>query len=174
MKYRFAIPVSLCIATTGSIGTMGQAQEMKTAKSAAAFAQLSSLVGEWKGVDDGTDFTVTYTLVASGSTLMEEFRPAGGSPMMTMFSVDGDRLLATHYCSALNQPNMSTQAIRDPTAKSIAFTLIRVTGMKSPRDFHNTGLEVFFDDKDHVTQRWTYLYNGKSGTKILHFTRKLA
>ena len=115
MKYRFANPVSLCVATIGSMGTIGQTQEMKTAKSAAAFSQLSSLVGEWKGVDDGTDFTVTYTLVASSSTLMEEFRPAGGSPMMTMFSVDGDRLLATHYCSALNQPNMSTQAIRDPT-----------------------------------------------------------
>ena len=115
MKYRFANPVSLCVATIGSMGTIGQTQEMKTAKSAAAFSQLSSLVGEWKGVDDGTDFTVTYTLVASGSTLMEEFRPAGGSPMMTMFSVDGDRLLATHYCAALNQPDMSTQAIRDPT-----------------------------------------------------------
>ncbi len=141
-------------------------------KSTAAFEQLSSLAGEWKGVQDGIAITLTYTLTADGSTLMEEFRPAKGPVMITMFTVDGDHLLATHYCSAGNQPHMSTRAIEDPHSKSLSFSLERVTGMKTPDDWHNTGLEVVLEDKDHLTQNWSYLYKGKTGTTTFHFTRK--
>jgi len=44
--------------------------------------------------------------------------------------------------------------------------------MKRPEDWHNTGVTLTLDDKDHVTQRWTYLYKGKTGTTIFHYTRK--
>jgi len=154
------------------LGTAASAQEPK---STAAFARLTSLVGEWTGVESGTPVIVTYTLIADGSTLMEDTRPADGSStlaMETMFSVDGNRLLATHYCDAKNQPQMATQAITNPGAKSFAFSLVRVTGMKTPGDWHNTSVEITLDDKDHLTQKWTYLSKGKSGTTIFHLTRK--
>src|SRR5262249_1476170 len=76
---------------------------------ALAFERLTSVVGEWQGVHAGTEFHVTYTLFAEGSALMEQFRPKGAAMMVTMFTVDGDHLLATHYCSAKNQPQMMTQ-----------------------------------------------------------------
>jgi hypothetical protein len=44
--------------------------------------------------------------------------------------------------------------------------------MKTPEDWHNTGLEVLLEDTDHLAQKWTYLYKGKTGTTIFHFTRK--
>jgi hypothetical protein len=135
-----------------------------------AFEHLTSLVGEWKGVQDGTEIKLTYTLTAAGSALMEEFR-AGHTVMMTMFTVDGDHLIATHYCSAGNQPQMMTGAITDPSAKSLAFTLSRVTGMKTPGDWHNTGLTVIIDDRQHLTQVWTYEDDGKTGTNTFRFTR---
>jgi hypothetical protein len=44
--------------------------------SAAAFEQLASLVGEWKGVQDGAEIKVTYTLTANGSALQpQHLRP---------------------------------------------------------------------------------------------------
>ena len=135
-----------------------------------AFEHLTSLVGEWKGAQDGTEIKLTYTLTAAGSALMEEFR-AGNTVMMTMFTVDGDHLIATHYCSAGNQPQMMTGAITDPSAKSLAFTLSRVTGMKTPGDWHNTGLTVIMDDKQHLTQVWTYEDGGKTGTNTFRYTR---
>ena len=141
-------------------------------KSAAAFEQLISLVGEWQGVIESTEVKLTYTLTADGSALMEEFRPVKGPVMITMFSVDGGRLLATHCCSAGNQPNMATEAITDPQAKSIAFSLVRVTGMKTPEDWHNTGLEMVLEDKDHLTHEWSYRYKGETGKTSFHFTRK--
>ena len=147
------------------------ARAANQSKSAFAFEHLTSLVGEWNGVQDGTEIQLSYTLTANGSVLMEEFRPKNGPMMVTMFSVDGDRLLATHYCSAKNQPQMATEAIVDPQAKSLAFSLVRVTGLSSPGDWHNTGLVVTMEDRDHLTQEWTYLSNGKTGKTFFHFTR---
>src|SRR5438309_9954688 len=101
---------------------------------------------------------------------MEEFRPESGAVMITMFTVEGDHLIATHYCSAKNQPQMATSAIRD-TPKPLAFSLVRVTGLKSPDAFHNTGLTVIQEDNDHLTQEWLYDAKGKSGKNVFHFTR---
>src|SRR5262249_41088031 len=144
-----------------AIGAAARADELS--KATAAFERLASLVGGWKGVQDGTEFQVIYTLTANNSALMEEFRPKDGPTMVTMFTVDGDHLLATHYCAAKNQPQMATGTIGDPQAKSLAFDLVRVTGLRSPGAWHNTALIVTMEDRDHVTQEWTYLFGEKSG-----------
>ena len=136
-----------------------------------AFERLTSLVGEWRGTQDGRGMSLTYTMTAKGSALMEEFR-AGKTVMVTMFTVDGDHLVATHYCSAGNQPQMMTKAITDPSAKSLTFSLSHAYGMKTPADWHNTGLTVTLEDDRHLTQVWTYEYNGETGTNTFHFTRE--
>src|SRR3989475_11739019 len=139
-------------------------------KSEEAFDRLASLKGEWEGQQDGVKISLVYTLTANGSALMEEFRPESGPVMVTMFTVDGDHLIATHYCSAKNQPQMVTSAITD-VQKLLAFSLVRVTGLKSPDQFHNTGLTVIQEDNDHLTQEWSYQFKGKTGKNIFHFTR---
>src|SRR6266567_1402253 len=77
-------------------------------KSEEAFDRLAALKGEWNGQTDGLNTTLMYTLTANGSALMEQCRPDKGAEMITMFTVDGDHLIATHYCSARNQPQMAT------------------------------------------------------------------
>jgi hypothetical protein len=159
----------------GSVGMMAlvvaspsQAADKTTSEK--AFDRLTSLKGEWQGEPDGVKTTLIYTLTADGSVLMEQCRPEGGPEMITMFTVDGDHLIATHYCAAKNQPQMVTSAITD-AQKPLAFSLARITGLKSPHDFHNTGLTVIQEDNDHLTQEWTYQFKGKSGKNVFHFTR---
>lgn len=147
-----------------------RARAVEKPNSVLAFERLTSLVGEWKGVQGNTQIKLIYTLTADGSALMEEFR-AASSVMVTMFTLDGDHLIATHYCSAGNQPQMMTPAITGPLPKSLTFSLSHVTGMKTPEDWHNTGLTVTMEDKQHLTQVWTYEYNGKKGTNTFNFTR---
>src|SRR5436305_11613560 len=139
-------------------------------KSEQAFDHLASLQGEWQGIADGVNTTLIYTLTANGSTLMEQCRPEKGHEMITMFTIDGDHLIATHYCSAKNQPQMETPAISD-VRKPLEFSVVRVTGLKSPDDFHNTGLTVIQEDNDHLTQEWSYQHKGKTGRNIFRFTR---
>ena len=139
-------------------------------KSEQAFDRLASLRGEWKGEIDGVNTTLIYTLTANGSALVETCRPEKGPEMITMFTIDGDHLIATHYCSAKNQPQMQTPAITD-VQKPLAFSLVRITGLKSADDFHNTGLTVIQEDNDHLTQEWSYQHKGKTGKNIFRFTR---
>src|ERR687888_1030623 len=139
-------------------------------KSEEAFDRLASLKGEWKGQINGVNTTLIYTLAANGSALMEECRPEKGPEMITMFTIDGDHLIATHYCSAKNQPQMATSAITD-AQKPLAFSLARITGLKSADDWHNTGLTVIQEGNDHLTQEWSYQFKGKTGKNIFHFTR---
>ena len=159
----------------GSVGVMALlvasvALASDKTKSEEAFDRLASLEGEWKGVIDGVKATLIYTLTANGSALMERFRPEKGPEMITMFTIDGDHLIATHYCSAKNQPQMETPAITD-VQKPLAFSLAQITGLKSPDDFHNTGLTVIQEDNDHLTQEWSYQHKGKTGKNIFRFTR---
>ncbi len=139
-------------------------------KSEEAFDRLATLKGQWSGEQEGVKISLIYTLTANGSALMEEFRPERGAVMITMFTVDGDHLIATHYCSAKNQPQMMTSAITD-VQKPLAFSLARITGLKSPDDWHNTGLTMIQEDNDHLTQEWTYQCKKKSGKRTFRFTR---
>lgn len=139
-------------------------------KSEQAFDRLTSLQGEWKGETGGVNTKLIYTLTANGSALMEQCRPEKGPEMITMFTLDGDHLIAAHYCSARNQPQMATSPITD-AQKPLEFSLVRVTGLQSPDDFHNTGLTVIQEDNDHLTQEWSYQRKGKTGKNIFRFTR---
>jgi DNA-binding PadR family transcriptional regulator len=139
-------------------------------KSEEAFDRLATLKGEWSGEQEGVKIRLIYTLTANGSALMEEFRPESGAVMITMFTVDGDHLIATHYCSAKNQPQMITSAITD-VQKPLAFSLARITGLKSADDWHNTGLTIIQADNEHLTQEWTYQSKEKSGKRIFRYTR---
>jgi len=66
---------------------------------------------------------------------------------------------------------MFTTTVTGPLAKNLTFSLSRVTGMKTPGDWHNTGLTVTLEDPQHLTQMWTYEYNGKKGTNTFRLTR---
>ena len=155
-----------------ALASPGQVWPQEVTKSQATFKQLATLVGDWQGVEDGVPIQVNYTLTANGSALMEQMKPADSQPMITMFTVDGDHLIATHYCVAGNQPQMAATSVPDDLQKGVTFSLVRVTGMKTPDDWHNTGLTVTLNDNDHMTQRWSYLYKGKAGTNVFHYTRK--
>src|SRR5437016_11562532 len=112
----------------GSVGVMAllvaaAALAADKTKSEQAFDRLASLQGEWQGIADGVNTTLIYTLTANGSTLMEQCRPEKGPEMITMFTIDGDHLIATHYCSARNQPQLATGAIND-AQKPLAFAFV--------------------------------------------------
>ena len=118
--------VLVCV-LLAAVALSGQNQPQNSGKSAAVFKQLTSLVGEWEAVQEGVAVKETYTVTANGSVLMSETKPADSQPMITMFTVDGDHLIATHYCVAGNQPQMIT-GVPDDLDKGVTFSLERVTG----------------------------------------------
>ena len=74
---------------------------------AEVFRQLGSLVGTWTGPPrNGSAHTVSYRFTASGSVLVETWTLGSGRESMTLYALDDDRLLATHYCPQGNQPRL--------------------------------------------------------------------
>ena len=159
------LSLSLCVSAT--------AQEMHPpARSTPAFDQLKSLAGEWERTNtQGSKVSLTYQVVSNGSVLMERLKSGDMSEMITMYSLDGDHIVATHYCSAGNQPTMQTPAATAATGK-YDFSFVRVSGTRTPDEGHMVALSVTMPDKNHLTQVWTFQDHGKSMVETFTYTRK--
>ena len=71
------------------------------------FEKLKALKGEWIAkVDDTTNVVVLYDVVSNGSTVMETIKEGEGAGMITMYHLNKNKVMMTHYCSAGNQPRM--------------------------------------------------------------------
>jgi hypothetical protein len=71
------------------------------------FRQLGNLVGTWSGHSpNGSPHTVTFRYTAAQSVLVETWTLGAGRESMTVYALDGDHLLATHYCPQGNQPRL--------------------------------------------------------------------
>ena len=153
--------------------TFTVSQEMHpAARTTPAFDQIKSLVGHWEGATpDGKKGNASYELISNGSVVMERLSAANEPEMVTMYSLEGDRILVTHYCSAGNQPTMQTAPFPAPNGK-LDFTFLRLAGAKSPDEGHMVSLSVSMPDKNHLNQIWTFDDHGKTMTENLNFTRK--
>lgn len=134
---------------------------------AAAFANLQKLAGTWEGsAGDKTD-TISYAVISNGSVVMESEHNYG---MVTMYHLDNDRLMMTHYCAAKNQPRMVAEIA--PDGKTMRFRFLDATNLASADDGHMDGLVMTMEDPDHITQTWTFIDHGKTTTDTFHLTRK--
>ena len=136
-----------------------------------ALEQFKALAGEWEGTDDhGKAVHATYEAQAAG-VVMERLQPAGEPGMVTMYSLDGDHILAIHFCSTGNQPILKTGPVSAASGK-YEFELERAYGLNSPEELHMVALVLTLPDKDHITQAWTNLDHGKRSTNTISLVRK--
>jgi hypothetical protein len=138
-----------------------------------AFDQLKPLAGTWEGTNSQKlQGTVVYEVVSGGSVLMERLHSATETEMVTMYTLEGNSLVVTHYCSMGNQPTMQTGPVSGATSK-YDFHFVRVAGTKTPDEGHMLSLAITMPDKNHLTQVWTFEDHGKTNTEVFNFTRKL-
>ena len=90
--------------------------------------------------------------------------------MITMYHLDKDRLMMTHYCSAQNQPRM--QASISDDGKTFTFDFLDATNLANPADGHMRKMVLTVLDKDHFTEQWLFSKDGKDETGTFHLIRK--
>jgi hypothetical protein len=141
----------------------------------ARLERLKALAGTWAGkaghgAGDARDATVTWSVTGGGSAVVETVFPGTPHEMMTVYTVDGEDLLLTHYCAAGNQPTMKAKAGGDPG--TIAFDFVRGGNMK-PSDMHMHSAVITFVSDDALRTEWTSWAGGKpSGTARFELTRR--
>lgn len=130
-----------------------------------ALDRFKTMVGTWEGKSPkGQTSEVTYQLMADGKAVMAESHMISEN-MTSMFYIDGDRLLMTHFCPSGNQPRMV--ATISPDLKSVSFDFLDATNLSGPQAGHMHRAVYEFSDADHYSEEWTWKQEGKDA--VFHF-----
>jgi len=169
MKVPLGVMV-LAAAVGLSAGALADDMAMPKMAPNAGFDEMKSLAGSWDGTTaDGKDVKATYQVVSAGSVVMETLDPPDHGTMITMYRVEGGKLVMDHYCAMNNVPHM--KAMRSPDGKTITFEFTSASNLASPKDMHMHGLKLTFKDSDHLTHEWSLLSEGKSQPVVFQLTR---
>ena len=129
----------------------------------AQFEKMKKLAGRWEGTGEmpkpGTSIVVEYKVVSGGSVVMETISPGTPHEMVTMYHDLNGKLCMTHYCMLGNQPKMELKA---QTEKGFKFDLAKGNDFNPKKDSHMHGLDLTFQDDDHITQSWVMYEAGKA------------
>ena len=131
----------------------------------ARFERLKSLAGEWTGPGPeemhGAPMEVRYRVTAAGNAVEETLMPGSDHEMVTMYHLDGGKLMLTHYCAVGNQPRMVAAA--DGNLETIHFEFAGASNLASPNAGHMHEMVMTMEGKDRLKTRWTYYEDGKPG-----------
>jgi hypothetical protein len=174
MKSRLALSV-LFVFMAATAFAQSDAQKSDSQKS---FAKLKTLAGSWDGpvtvvppmsdMGNGSHTQVSMRVTSRGNALVHEMFEEG-KPQdpekydhpVTMFYLDSDRLLLTHYCDAGNRPRMAART--SPDGKTIEFDFLDVAGNLQYGHMQHAVFTII--DSNHHTEDWTFLM---PGDKAMH------
>ena len=128
--------------------------------------KIKSLVGEWETTTPEGPTTVKYELISNGTAVEERLGVHGGE-MVSIYHMNGDKLMMTHYCSSNNQPRFEGAVQGD----TITFSYLDATNLPNESAPHITGLVMNFKDADHFTEQWSTNAPGEHGM-TMNFQRK--
>ncbi|MFZ4573848.1 MAG: hypothetical protein ACOYN0_05585 [Phycisphaerales bacterium] len=143
-------------------GTRTAVVPAASASTAQRFESLKQLAGRWEmSMPAGEAPAVCeFKVIAGGSTLVETMFPGQPHEMINMYTVDGDAIVATHYCAAGNQPHMK---LAGGSATDFPFVSTGVTNLHSRDEDHMMDVRIVMHTPDHVTTSWRGQQKGKVG-----------
>jgi len=127
----------------------------------------------------GTDTTATaYKLIGFGSTLQEDLLLDTEKQMVTMYHcddyIDCTQILATHYCTKMNQPQFIMD-LQNSTKEKLIFDCNMKTQLcNSPEDHVHRIILEFTDNGKHLKSSYLGWTDQKPNEKnsIYHFDKK--
>jgi hypothetical protein len=140
----------------------------------AAFERLKSLAGTWEGrvVDEaaGPAARVHYRVASNGSVVMETQFPGTEHEMISMYHMEGDDLVITHYCAMANQPRMRFDG-KASAADRLVFAFDGGAGFDPAKDAHvHSGIVWFKGEALH--SEWAVWQDGKESTHNRFFMKR--
>ena len=167
----------LCsLAAIALVSALAFAQSAGKASTAAeGLEKLKALQGEWIDVDGAFGqkgaVAVTYRVTAGGKTVVETFPVNTPGEMVTVYHIDGNDLVLTHYCSGGNQPRMRSRGL---SGNTIAFDFDGGANIDPGKTSHMHAAKIEFLSADEIRGTWNNWSNGKPDdhTAVFHIVRK--
>jgi hypothetical protein len=169
MKYRrpmMSIAVLLSLSALAFAQSEPQKPEAQKSDAQKSFDKMKTLAGSWEGVLSGTGsdldgktMHVSLRVTSMGNALLHEMTGLPGRPddPITMFYLDGDRLMLTHYCDAGNRPRMAGKT--SPDGKTVDFEFVDVAGSTQYGHMHHAMFTAL--DANHHSEEWTFMEGDK-------------
>ncbi len=133
--------------------------------SAQQLRHFLEMEGEWRivGGERSQGATHLYRTIANGTVAVETAFPGEPHEMITVFHLNGAKLVMTHYCAAGNQPYMVAE---HPSGDRVHFRFERASDLNDPKAPHMRDASYHFIDRDRVDSTWSYWEGGEAVSEM--------
>jgi hypothetical protein len=121
------------------------------------FEQLKTLSGDWRSTGKQSATVVNIRTIANGSSVVETWSMSPTRQSMTVYTMDGDRLLATHYCPQGNAPRLLWTHTDATGAHRFAF--VDGANLQQPSGVHEHAFWLRLERDGTLTRSETYIRN---------------
>jgi hypothetical protein len=127
----------------------------------AAFARLKALAGDWEGKVPGYagDHAVQYRVTSGGHAVIESLFSGAPHEMVSVYFLEGEDLMMTHYCSGANQPRLRLDRAAS-SADELRFAFDGGTNL-APATVHVHAGRIRLVDADRLDEEWEFFGNGQ-------------
>jgi hypothetical protein len=162
MVRRFVACGLLLTLSVASFGGDKPGDKLPPAPTNAGLEKMKKLAGTWLVADnDGkpTDQVASIIKVTSGGSVVHEtLFPGQPQEMISIYNVDGQDLIMTHYCVLGNQPRM--KADPNSSENQIVFQFNGGGNLDPKKDKHMHEATLTLVDGDHIEVKGTGWENG--------------
>ncbi len=152
-------------ATPGTAtGQSADAPETIIYDAQSAMEVLKTLSGDWvretTGSEHGANTPVaSFKVAAAGSAIIETTGEGTPNEMATIFHMDGDQLLQTHYCALMNAPVL--RFVQSEKPGELKFVFHGGTNFDAAVDAHYHEGTFQIKDKDTIETSFIVFANGE-------------
>ena len=144
------------------------------AEAVPGWTQLAGLVGTWKLEQPSNTaqekFRISYRFISRDTALVETFGDPSGNVTETVYHPDGDRIVATHYCSQGNQPRSRLLPVEADSI--LRFEFIDATNLHSESDSHLVRMAFTMGDGNRLVRTEDYAQGGEVESSSLTLVRE--
>ncbi len=128
----------------------------------ARFEAMKTLTGRWEAATpmEGMSPVCEFKVIAGGSTIVETMFPGSTHEMINTYTINGDSIVATHYCALGNQPHMKLLA---GSNTDFVFASTGVSNLRSKTQDYMMDVHLTLVGTDRYTAKWRGQNAGKVG-----------
>lgn len=143
--------IAAIVMTSSLVGNAPVMAEQVQSASTMQFERITDLTGEWQ-VREHASLRIVFEPTAGGSVIVEKWMRGERMHSLTIYHLDGERLIATHYCPQGNQPRLAAAA---SLHGEMRFAFLDVTGL-DPHESYQHDLSFKRNEDGTVSRSETY------------------
>lgn len=148
-KSAIAAMIFICLSAVSTPSMAEQAQVTAVSQ----FRKMTTLAGEWT-TQEHPSLRIIFELTAGGTVVVERWMVGERMHSMTVYHLDRDALMATHYCPQGNQPRLIMDS--DSSENHVSFSFYDSTNLENLEQSHQHQLSFDFSSTGQITRGEAY------------------